>query len=64
MTFHADVESLVKVCDVVTINAPLHPETEHLFNDKLLGQMKRGAYLINTARGKICDRDAIVRALE
>jgi formate dehydrogenase len=35
-----------------------------MFNDKLLGQMKRGAYLINTARGKICDRDAIVRALE
>ena len=52
------------VCDVVTINAPLHPETEHLFNDALIGKMKRGAYLVNTARGKICDRDAIVRALE
>jgi formate dehydrogenase len=63
-TFHETVESLVSVCDVVTINAPLHPETEHLFNDKLIGQMKRGAYLINTARGKICDRDAVVRALE
>jgi formate dehydrogenase len=64
LTWHADVESMVKVCDVVTINAPLHPETEHLFNDKLIGQMKRGAYLINTARGKICDRDAVVRASE
>ncbi len=64
LTFHKDAESLVKVCDVVTINAPLHPETEHLFNDKLLSKMKRGAYLVNTARGKICDRDAIVRALE
>src|SRR5580692_5544909 len=64
LTFHSDVESLVKVCDVVTINCPLHPETEHLFNDKLIGKMKRGAYLINTARGKICDRDAVVRALE
>jgi formate dehydrogenase len=52
------------VCDVVTINAPLHPETEGLFNDKLIGKMKRGAYLVNTARGKICDRDAVVRALE
>jgi formate dehydrogenase len=62
LTWHPNVESLVKVCDVVTINAPLHPETEHLFNDKLIGQMKRGAYLINTARGKICDRDAVVRA--
>src|SRR5271165_6089812 len=63
-TFHPTVESLVSVCDVVTINAPLHPETEHLFDDELIAKMKRGAYLVNTARGKICDRDAVVRALE
>jgi len=64
VTFHPTVESLVEVCDVITINAPLHPETENLFDDRLIGRMKRGAYLINTARGKICDRDAVVRALE
>ncbi|MGB6905910.1 MAG: NAD-dependent formate dehydrogenase [Methyloceanibacter sp.] len=64
LTFHPTVESLVKVCDVVTINAPLHPETEHLFNDRLIGMMKRGSYIVNTARGKIVDRDAVVRALE
>lgn len=64
VTFHPDVESMVKVCDVVTINCPLHPETEHMFDDKLIAKMKRGAYLVNTARGKICDRDAIARALE
>ena len=64
LTYHKDVESLVKVCDVVTINAPLHSETESLFNAKLIGKMKRGAYLINTARGKIVDRDAVVKALE
>jgi formate dehydrogenase len=63
-TWHDTVESLVDVCDVVTINAPLHPETELLFNDDLIGRMKRGSYLVNTARGKICDRDAVVRALE
>jgi formate dehydrogenase len=64
VTYHPTAESLVKVCDVVTINAPLHPQTEHLFNDELIGKMKRGAYLVNTARGKICDRDAVVRALK
>jgi formate dehydrogenase len=64
VTFHEDAESLVSVCDVVTINAPLHPETEHLFDETLIGRMKRGAYLINTARGKICDRDAVARACE
>jgi len=62
VTFHEDVASLVQVCDVVTINAPLHPETEHMFDTELIGKMKRGAYLINTARGKICDRDAVADA--
>ncbi|WP_329100800.1 NAD-dependent formate dehydrogenase [Micromonospora sp. NBC_01699] len=64
LTWHPDAESMVRVCDVVTINCPLHPETENMFDDALLGKMKRGSYLINTARGKIVDRDAIVRALE
>ncbi len=64
LIYHPNVELMVGVCDVVTINAPLHPETEHLFNDTLIGKMKRGAYLVNTARGKICDRDAVVHALE
>ena len=63
-TFHPTVESLVEACDVVTINAPLHPETENLFDAEMLGRMKRGAYLINTARGKICDRDAVAAACE
>jgi formate dehydrogenase len=64
VTYHPTVESLVEVCDVVTINAPLHPETEHLFDEELIGRMKRGAFLVNTARGKICDRDAVARACE
>jgi formate dehydrogenase len=64
VTFHPDAESLVGVCDVVTINAPLHPETEHLFDEEMIGRMKHGAYLVNTARGKICDRDAVARACE
>jgi formate dehydrogenase len=64
LTYHADVKSMVKVCDVVTINCPLHPGTEHMFNKDLVYSMKRGAYIINTARGKICDRDVIAKALE
>jgi formate dehydrogenase len=64
LAYHPNVESLVAVCDVVTINTPLHPETEHMFDDALIAKMKRGAYLVDTARAKICDRDAVVRALE
>jgi formate dehydrogenase len=64
LTFHPNAESLVKVCDVVTINAPLHSETENLFDEALINKMKRGAYIVNTARGKIVNRDAIVSALK
>ncbi len=64
LTFHDSVESMVKVCDVVTINCPLHPETEHLFDETMINKMKKGAYIVNTARGKICDKDAIAAALK
>ncbi len=64
LTYHSNVESMVGHCDIIAICCPLHPETEHLFNTKMISKMKRGAYLINTARGKICERDAVVNALE
>ena len=64
LTYHSSVQEMVPHLDVVTINAPLHPETRGLFNDELIATMKRGAYLINTARALICDRDAVVRALD
>lgn len=64
VTFHKTAADMVPVCDVVTINAPLHPETENLFDAAMIARMKRGAYLVNTARGKICNRDAVAAALE
>jgi len=64
LIWHDSVEDMVGQCDVVTINCPLHPETENLFDAAMIGRMKRGAYLVNTARGKIADRDAIAAALE
>jgi formate dehydrogenase len=64
LTYHASVAEMVAQCDVITINTPLHPETEDLFDAKMIAKMKRGAYLINTARGKICNRDAVAKALE
>lgn len=64
LTFHESAAAMVPHCDVVTINAPLYPGTEGLFDDDLIGSMKRGSYLVNTARGKIANRDAVVRALD
>ncbi|KAJ7076335.1 NAD-dependent formate dehydrogenase, partial [Mycena belliarum] len=58
------VEDLkVRRCDVVTVNCPLHEGTKGLVNDELLKHFKKGAWLVNTARGAICDKDAVARAL-
>jgi formate dehydrogenase len=64
LTFHPDARSLAQSVDVLSIHSPLVPETYHLFDDELLGLMKRGSYIVNTARGAIMNRDAVVRALQ
>lgn len=64
LTYHEDIRSLVQAVDVLTIFAPLTDETRGLLNDELLATFRRGAYIVNPARGAIADRDAIVRALE
>ncbi|HEY1832010.1 MAG TPA: NAD-dependent formate dehydrogenase [Acidimicrobiales bacterium] len=64
LTFHPDPLPLAQAVDVLSIHSPLVPETYHLFDDQLIGSMKRGSYIVNTARGAIMDRDAVVRALE
>lgn len=51
-------------CDVIVIEAPLKPETEGLFDRDTLFSMKKASWLVNTARGAIVDRDALVEALE
>jgi len=63
-TYHTSLQELARLSDIISLNCPLHARTEHLFDDALIAQMKRGAYIVNTARGKVCDRDAIVRALK
>jgi len=58
------LETLLKKSDVVTINCPLHKDTEHLFNKKTLGLMKKGSYLVNTSRGKIVHAQDLVDAVK
>jgi hypothetical protein len=64
LTFHADIGSLARACDVISLHCPLHPGTRHMINDTEMKGMKRGSYIVNTARAELCDRDAIVRAPE
>jgi formate dehydrogenase len=61
---YLSLDALLPVCDVISINAPLTPATDRLFNRERLARMKKGAYLVNTARGRIVDTDALVEALK
>ncbi|AIF84253.1 D-isomer specific 2-hydroxyacid dehydrogenase family protein [Candidatus Nitrososphaera evergladensis SR1] len=63
-TRYVILDQLVEQSDIITINAPLTPQTDGLFNRDLLFRMKKGAYLVNCARGRIVDTLSLVEALE
>lgn len=61
---YALLDQLLPQCDVITIHCPLTPDTDGLFSRERLFTMKKGAYLVNTARGKIVDTHGLVEAVE
>lgn len=60
---YADLDTLLKEADFVSLHCPLTEETRHLISDRELDLMKESAVLINTARGPIVDEEALERAL-
>ena len=61
---YSNLDALIRRCDVISINIPLTPATQGLFNRERLYSMKQGAYLVNTARGGIVETDALVEVME
>ncbi|NCC98148.1 MAG: dihydrofolate reductase [Bacteroidia bacterium] len=59
-----DLDSLLSVSDVVSVNTPYTSETHHLINLERLKVMKSNAYLINTSRGAVVDEKALIYALQ
>ncbi len=59
MTF----DELISTSDILSINAPLTPDTYHIIDADALSKMKPGAYIVNTARGPLIDEKALVEAL-
>jgi len=58
------LEEMLGQCDVVTINCPLHEKTRGMFNKELIGKMKKGSWLVNTARGAIVVKEDVAEALK
>jgi len=58
------IDDLLATSDVVSVHAPLTRETDHMFNAATFAKMKRGAYFVNTSRGKLMDEAALCDALE
>jgi phosphoglycerate dehydrogenase-like enzyme len=59
----ASLDSVLEASDVVTLHVPLTPQTRHMIGAQQLARMKRGAYIVNTARGGLIDEWALVEAL-
>ena len=62
--YHETVEDLLPHCDFVSLHCPATPETENLMNAERLALLPDGAILVNTARGKLVDEDALIAALK
>lgn len=60
---YSDLENLLAKSDVITLHAPDNEETHHLINSKNISLIKKGAYLINTARGGLVETQALLKAL-
>lgn len=58
-----DLDAMLAEMDVISLNAPYGPETHHLIDRRRLGLMKGDAWLINAARGRLVDEEALIEAL-
>ncbi len=62
--YYSDVYKMLGEADVVSVSVPLNPNTVGLVGEKYIRAMKKGSIIVNTARGKVIDEDAMIRALE
>lgn len=59
-----DFDDLLRRSDMIFVNAPLTPETHHIFNAEAFAKMRDGAMLVNVSRGGIVDTEAMTDALK
>jgi D-3-phosphoglycerate dehydrogenase len=59
-----ELDDLLQTCDIISLHIPSTPETRRIIGEKQIELMKPGVYLINTARGKVIDEEALIKALQ
>jgi D-3-phosphoglycerate dehydrogenase len=59
-----DFDTLLKASDYISVHAPLTPQTRGMMNAEAFGKMKKGAYIVNSARGPLIDEPALIAALD
>lgn len=64
VSYVAELDELIRTCDIITIHCPRTPETHELINADRIAMMKPTAYFINTARGDLIDENALIEALQ
>jgi len=63
-SFVADLDELIRECDIITLHCPHTAETHEMINAERIGMMNPSTYLINSARGDLVDEDALIEALQ
>ncbi len=61
---YVDLDTLLATSDIISLHAPLTPETLRLLNEKTIAQMKPGVFIVNTSRGKLIDTSPLIAALK
>lgn len=63
LTYHPNWQSMIPHADVVCLNCPLYTDTDNMINADTIRFFKKGAYLVNTARGRLCDAPTVAQAI-
>ena len=59
-----ELDDLLREADIISLHIPATPETRHIIGEAQISSMKTGVFIVNTARGKVIDQEALVKALQ
>jgi lactate dehydrogenase-like 2-hydroxyacid dehydrogenase len=64
LTYHENLDDVLAIADCINVSVPLLPQTKHLINKETIAKMRHGVRIVNTARGKVVDEEALIEGLK